>query len=742
MGTEAHRFTFFRSGGVDQVVLRTGADLLALEQLDRKLWVALSMPTHGIEFDTRTLELLDTDHDGRIRAPELLAGVALVQAALRDPELLLQGTASLRLADMREGELLDAARGLLKAAGKAGADALELEPVEAAVKAQASARLNGDGVVPPASAPDEKLKKAIEELVALFGGADDKGGAKGIDKPTLEALDAQAKALSAWQAKGLAEAALHPLAAGTDAAAAALQAVRAKIEDYFLRCRLAAYDTRAGAIMQGAEDALKALAVTELAAGSAGLKALPLARVAPGQPLPLSEGLNPAWAEALRALRDRAVRPLLGASADSLDEAGFRALCAALDPYLAHLASRPATRLTELSPARLAELTAPELRAALGKLVEEDSARAPEAALPTKLETLLRLKRDLVRLAHNFVNFGDFYGQRKAAFKVGTLYLDGKSMDLCVDVTDAAKHATMAPMSSTFLLYCDCTRAGCAKRTIAAALTEGNPDNLLVGRNGVFYDRQGRDWDATVTRIVSQPISIRQAFWSPYKKLARMIEEQAAKRAAAAEEASTAKLGATAEGVVNADKAKPAAPADKPKPKIDVGTVAAIGVAVGGIGAMVTGILSAFMGLGIWMPVGFLGLLLVFSGPSMVLAYQKLRQRNLGPVLDANGWAINVPVKINIPFGRSLTAVAALPKGASRTTRDPFAEKKKPWWLYITLAALVVLALLWYLGKLDGFLPEAARSTALLGANAPAASGEAPAAPAPPAAPAAPAPAP
>ncbi len=727
MNTGSHRFTFFRTGGVDQVVLGTGADLLALDQLDRKLWVALSMPTRGIEFDRRTLELLDTDHDGHVRVPELLAGVALVREALREPDLLLEGSARLRLADLREGELLDLARRLLAETGQAAADALELELVEAAVKAQAGARLNGDGVVPPASAPDARLAKAIEELVALFGGATDKGGAQGIDKACLEALDAQAKELAAWHARGQADAALRPLGEGTAAAAAALQALRGKLEDYFLRCRLAAFDPRAGAIMQGAEDGLKALAATELAPGSAGLKALPLAHVAPGQPLPLSEGLNPAWAEAVHALRDLAVRPLVGAAVDGLDEAGFRKVCAALDPYLALLASRPATRLVELAPARLAELTAPELVAALAGLVEEDLARAPEAALRVKLETLLRLKRDLARLAHSFVNFGDFYGQRGAVFQAGTLYLDGKSMSLCLDVTDAAKHASMAPMSSTFLLYCDCTRAGCDKRSIAAALTEGNPDNLLVGRNGVFFDRQGRDWDATVTRIVSQPISIRQAFWSPYKKLARMVEEQAAKRAAAAEEASSAKLGATAEGVVNADKTKP--PADKPKPKIDVGTVAAIGVAVGGIGAMVTGILSAFLGLGMWMPLGFLGLLLVFSGPSMVLAYQKLRQRNLSPVLDANGWAINVPVRINIPFGRALTSVAALPRGAARTTRDPFAEKKKPWWLYITLGALVVLAVLWYLGKLDGYLPEAARSTALLGANAPAAAGEAPAPP-------------
>ena len=67
-----HVWKFFRAGGFDQVRLETGADLMALDQLDQKLWVALACPTRGIEFGTRTLDLIDTDLDGRIRANERL----------------------------------------------------------------------------------------------------------------------------------------------------------------------------------------------------------------------------------------------------------------------------------------------------------------------------------------------------------------------------------------------------------------------------------------------------------------------------------------------------------------------------------------------------------------------------------------------------------------------------------------------------------------------------------------------
>ena len=76
------------------------------------------------------------------------------------------------------------------------------------------------------------------------------------------------------------------------------------------------------------------------------------------------------------------------------------------------------------------------------------------------------------------------------------------------------------------------------------------------------------------------------------------------------------------------------------------------------------------------MPLGLIGLLLAISGPSMFIAWLKLRQRNLGPVLDATGWAINGHVKINIPFGGKLTQQAKLPAGASRSLIDPYQENK------------------------------------------------------------------
>ncbi len=184
-------------------------------------------------------------------------------------------------------------------------------------------------------------------------------------------------------------------------------------------------------------------------------------------------------------------------------------------------------------------------------LLVEDASQKPVADAIDSVERLVRLNRDLLTLANNFVTFRDFYSRKKPAiFQAGTLYLDTRACELCVRVDDPAKHATVAPLSRSYLVYCDLSRpASGDKMSIVAAMTAGDVDNLMPGRNGLFYDRQGRDWDATVTKIVDAPISIRQAFWAPYKKLIRFVEAQSAKRAAAADAASTDRLVSSASTV-------------------------------------------------------------------------------------------------------------------------------------------------------------------------------------------------
>ena len=609
----SHTFKFFRAGGFDQVRIDTAADLLALKELDQKLWVALSCPVKGIEFDTRTLSLIDSDNDGHIRAPELLAAIDWAAARLNDPGILAQQLDGVPLAAIRDDEanapLLVAARGLL-----------------------------GDG----------------QSLISVYAAS------------AAEA-DYAARALAAWEAAG---STAKPLGEATEAACAAVAAVKEKLDDFFVRCRLAAFDARAAEAMNASDDALKSLGSSALSSAHADIAALPLARVGAGAAVPLgadiNSGINPAWTERIAGFREAAVVPLLGAR-PALTESDWLAVQDQLAGFAAWQAAKPA-------------------------------GLPPEAEAVRDLERLARYVRDLLPLANNFVAFRDFYThQGKATFQIGTLYLDGRSAELCVAVNDAAKHAALAGLSRICLVYCDCTRNS-EKLSIAAAFTAGDSDQLMVGRNGVFYDRQGRDWNATITKLVEHPISLRQAFWSPYKRLMRMVGEQLQKIAASKAAAVEGKLAEAAVGVGKKVEA-PAKPAAQQAFDVGkfAGIFAAIGLAVGAIGTAAASMVTGMLGLKWWqMPLVIVGLMLLVSGPAMVLAWFKLRSRNLGPILDANGWAVNARARINIPFGTSLTQLAQLPEGAERALTDPYAEKERPWKVYLAIALLLFVAAAWW----------------------------------------------
>jgi hypothetical protein len=618
MSTTPHTWRFFRAGGFDQVRLDTAQELLAIDQLDQKLWVALSCPVKGIEFDRRSLEFIDSDADGQVRAPELIAAVHWARDRLLNTDVLVQKLAGVPIAAIRSddeaGQLIKAAALALAAdLGKSESDLLTVEETSAAQAGYA------------------------------------------------------ARALAAWEAAGT-EA--LPLGTNTEAAFALVTAVDAKVEDYFVRCQLAAFDTRAGDMLNASDDALKALAPSGLQATTEGISALPLARVTSDATLSLATGINPAWAERMAALRADVLTPLLG-QCDTLTATDWQAVKSRFAPYSTWLAAKPDAKL------------------------EGDGVR--------DLEKLSRYVRDLLQLANNFVAFKDFYTrQGKATFQLGTLYLDGRSCELCVAVNDPAKHAALASLARICLVYCDCTR-GAEKMSIAAAFTAGDSDQLMVGRNGVFYDRLGRDWNATITKIVDHPISLRQAFWSPYKQLARMIGAQAQKMAASKAKESDDKLNsavldASKKGAAVNTAAKPAAA----PPPFDVGKFAgifaAIGLAVGAIGTALAAVIGGLFALAWWqIPLAISGLFLAISGPAVLLAWFKLRSRNLGPILDANGWAINARARINIPFGTSLTQLAQLPGNAERSLVDPYAEQKPRWPYYaIGLGLIAATVAVWY----------------------------------------------
>ena len=328
-----------------------------------------------------------------------------------------------------------------------------------------------------------------------------------------------------------------------------------------------------------------------------------------------------------------------------------------------------------------------------GKAAADSANAAALAAAKAQykpLEKLLLLCRDFVTLLHNFVSFQDFYAKRAKAllgrgandespwaiFQAGTLVIDQRACNLCLKVSDMAKHNTQAPDSGMFLIYCNCKHhASGQTMQIVAAMTVGDIHNLKVGKNALFYDRQGRDWEAEVVKIIDNPISIGQAFWSPYRKLGEWVSGLITKSAAEKEKKSFADLTAKLQTPPAAGQAAQPAPFDIAK---FAGIFAAIGMAVGAIGTFLTSLLNEvgeFAKNGWWaIPTLIICILLAISGPSMVLAWMKLRKRNLAPLLNANGWAINADAIVNVLFGNTLTEQAQYP---IVKLKDPHAKTKK-----------------------------------------------------------------
>ena len=744
-------YNFFRRGGADQLRIEKPADLEAVETLDKKLWVALSMPVAGQELDARTLTALDTDRDGRVRVAEILAAVKFVRAELSDFDAFFSGRDTIPLSSLAsEGSVRSTAQALLARLGKAGASAISLADVDSATKNFDAQPFNGDGVLVPASAGDDAALAAfLADAVAATGGADDASGEKGATEEIVAAFVKSASDVLAWREKADASAsAVLPLGGATEAAFAAFAKIRTKAEDFFARVRLASFDASAAGTLNPGEAAFAALAGTEISAAAS--EAFPLARVAPtdGEPtLPLFAGVNPAWATVLADFSEKTLVPAaekigLDVSAGmptSLPASLWAKVAALFAPYEAWLAEKPATGAHVLSSERLREVVGGNFAERLAPLFEKEAAEKPLRDALGSAERLCLFSRDLAVVLRNFVSFAEFYkrGAADTAFLVGRLYMDGRACSLCVRVADAGAHAALAAKSNCCLVYCDCVRkSGGEKMSVVAMFGDGDALSLYVGRNGVFYDKKGDDWDAKIVKIVENPISIRQAFWAPYRKLAKFVETQIEGFAAAREKKVDGELSSGA-GTALTRATSAEAPEASAKPAFDVakfaGIFAAIGLALGAIGAALSVAISGFLSLAPWqMLLAVVAVVFVISAPSMLIAAMKLRRRSLGPILEASGWAINGNVKINIPLGKAFTEMPRKPEGSRVSRIDPYREKTFPWGkvLVSALVLAVVAAAAFLLLRGNGAAEQSAPAPVVEAVAAPASS-EAPAPEAP-----------
>jgi hypothetical protein len=695
MADKMHIWRFRRIGGMDQVVLKTGEDIAALSELDPKLWVALAMPVaqHRCE---EALSLLDEDHDGRVRVPEILHAVDTLKHAFSTLDILFDENGSVSLDQLKDENLRRACVNAAQIVGS-NAETLDGSVVKRAISLYNERAFNGDGVIVPGSAEDPRLSGIIETLIASGYQAMDSSGKNGVDKTALDQFAHDAAAVLEWNTAGTAMRSSVP-DLSFETLLPSFHSVCGVIDDYFRRCAVLN--------LAGTPEALKNLESQMAAALSAPLgntieatQALPLALPRTDGRLALDAVYNPLYEAEAKSFLSAVKAPYK--LEKELEATAWGHIAGDFKAYSAWLEARPDVGAQSIDPAVLAGILGDGPLDAIRALIAQDMAEAAHASTLHELYNTLLLKKDFLKILRNFVTMDEFYGSRAGIFQSGRLFIDGRELELCVEVRNPAAHPSMAGLSGMYLIYCDISRTTGERSSIVAALTAGDADRVYVGRNGIYFDNDGLDWNATVTKVVTQPISIREAFFSPYKWLARTIEEFTAKRAGAAEAARQGQLKDLAQKAVEQPSKTSLAAEQLVSKKIDVGTVAAIGVALGSIGAMITSILGLFIGMGVWMPIGIAVVFLLISGPSMILAAIKLRKRDMSPILNAEGWAINGRLKLNLLFGAALSHLGNLPPNSIRMLNDPYAPKRKPWPLYIVILIIVMAVVAWLLGWLD-----------------------------------------
>ena len=695
--TKKHKWNFENIGGSTRVKITTGADLVHLDQLDPKMWTVLSCPASGLDIADKSLQYIDTDNDGKIRVNDIIATAQWMTSAIKNADLLLKQADNIDIKlfnteDSIGKRLYNSSQQILANLGKEG-ETISLTDTKDIAAIFAKTQFNGDGVITELTTNDLDEKAAITAAIATMGGILDRSGENGVNADIIEKFYQALNDYVAWN-----EAAIEaPYGADTEKAIEAYNALDAKVKDYFVRTRLASFAPESATTLDVQTSRIETISADNLTGRTDEIASYPIARISNKPELPLDTSINPAWAGKFNTLIS-IVKP----QEKVLTEEAWTNIGATFAAYTAWKTAKKGSEVESLGLDTIKKLIADDKKQALMDLVAKDLALKEEAESIEMVDKFLHIYRDFYRLVRNFVTFHDFYDKNKkvnAIFQSGRLIIDQRECRMCMKVNDMAKHNATAGTSGMYLVYCDCTtKISPAKLSIVAAVTVGDIGDLIVGKNAIYYDNEGVVWDAVITKIIDNPISIGQAFWSPYRRVAVSIENlinknAANKDAALMKDIDTKINTAPTTAPAAADAKATAQPFDIGK---FAGIFAALGMAVGMIGTALTSIFQGIFKLEWWQLIAaFIGIMLAISGPAMVMAWLKLRRRNIAPLLNANGWAINAASKISIPFGETLTDIAKFPK---LKLKDPYAKKGMPIWKKwtISLAALtVVLAALW-----------------------------------------------
>ncbi len=695
---------FTNVGKTYQMVIENGKDLEGILTLDEAIWGATSAPTVALKADPVLIKALDPTASGRITSNALKDAIIWLLAQLPDHDKITKDfDGKLRLSDIDTANptgkaLVDSAKyilGELKAEDK---EHISLEQIRTFCANVAKLPLNGDGIISVlAAGKNEKLKNLVLDTVAATGGSADLDGTQGASDKNIADFLAAANEYLAWKKQGeipAGESKTDIMTFGADTAAlSALSAQNAaKVDDFFKLCSMLAFDERLVPQALGPVNKANAFDPANPDEVDAYLQGLPFATPVASNLLTLDpDKINPLYRGWWIQVAEKLVKPIIGdvKAITQQDWAKIRGTFAAFEGYMAN---KKGAIVEKIAEDKLKDYVADKnLLPDAAKLQELDKAVADTTKAAREVEKLLLYRAQIIRVANNFVSFSELYDpDQTAMFECGRLVIDGRWFNVTFNVENPAAHLALAKPSLMCLMYIEVTKNG-TKFNYVAPVTYGSKGNLGVGKRGVFFDLDNKEYDAVVTQFVENPVCMREALLAPFGRLWSIVEGKIESWSGDAEK----KLQADFTKVVNdptaaanaAATTTAAAPAAKPagdKSGMFLGVSVAI-AALGSAFAFISKTLASMSMTGIIITI--ICALLVIMLPITILTLIKLRKQDLSSVLEGCGWAINLRMKLTSKLRGQFTNFGKYPKDAEGTPKQRV--------LCRLILVLIIIALAW-----------------------------------------------
>lgn len=657
---------FQKIAGSRQIVIKTAKDLNAAANLDPAHWAVTGMPLDSIVYDIDFLTLVDTDQNNRIRPDELKHAILWLLGMMNDPSGIEEGSPVLKLSAVNmESEdaaiMVSTARIILQNLGLSNSDEITLEQVLDRRNLVLNSCGNGDGVITAENNDNELLAEYIRDAIAVCGSVEDVTGLPGIDQELNEKFQAELENCHVWHQEEKGKV-LFPCGGKTQEFYEKYIVVEEVIDQYFLLCHAVAGCSAERFSAMQHFDPLDSKAMGDFIGNA------PCAIPDPSCVLTLNGWINPEKGKGLRAFFEMAQELGFLIRKGELTEQEWGWIKEKLAPRKDWLARTPEGAVNTIPSEKIREYLEKKVPAAAIELIERDREVKKEIEAYASLRKLILYQHRMVDFVNNFINLSSLFNPEKLSLiQSGHLIMDSCHYTLSCKVTDIASHKKIIQRSNICVMYVALSTGmpnELKTMTLAVAITSGTMRDIFVGRTGVFIGKDGVEWDAKVIDFVQQPVSLGEAIQMPFIRFGEFLEKQADKFFSSRSKAMETSLSKDlTNGKLPGEVAQTAS---KQTPAVS-GSMMLMGGGVGlaALGSAFALIVNTLKSIPVWnVLLVLIGIILVISGPMIMVSILKLCRRHVSDFFAASGWAVNPRMKLTNRMGLIFTHTPEKPKGS------------------------------------------------------------------------------